>query len=105
MPDFIDRYIQGLQDRWNSNPGFKIGDTREETVVDRDGVAREYFHIEYRLESGLPDCVYDIVDHIFRSPSRPTNFAYIITAGLCEDQVPAFSRQRLDIMASFEEIH
>ena len=104
MPNFIDRYIQGLHDRWNTNPGFELGDTREETVVDRDGVARDYFHIEYRLESGLSDCVYDIVDHIFRSTSRPTNYAFIITAGLCEDQVPAFGRQRLDIMASFEEI-
>ena len=104
MLHFIERYMQGLQDRWQNSPEFEIVDTREETVVDRDGVSRDFFHIEYRLQPGEANCTYDVVDHIFRSAYRPTNYAYIITAGVCEDQVATFGRQRLDIMATFEEI-
>ena len=76
---------------------FEFGEEREETIVGRDSVTRNYFHVEYRFQPGLDACVYDVVGHLFRSKLRPVNYAYIITAAVCEGQVDAYRKQRLDI--------
>ena len=64
---------------------------------------KRYIHTEYRWQPSAIDCVYDVVEHIFRSRNRPVNYAYIITAGICEHNLDAFSGQRTSILSSFEE--
>ena len=100
----MERHKQGLTEKARDYSAFEFGTEREETIVSRSGVSRNYVHLEYRFQPGPGDCVYDVLDHVFRSNYRPINYAFIITAGACEDQLAPYGKQRSDILASFEEI-
>ena len=100
----MERHKQGLTYRAQDYSMFELGAEKEETIVGRSAVSRNYVHLEYRFQPGPNGCVYDALDHVFRSNSRPINYAYIITAGVCEDQLAPYNKQRSDILASFEEI-
>ena len=103
MSEFIDRYTAGLESRAYDFDEFELGDSYEETLSNRSGVVKEYVHIEYRYRQAPGDCMYDVVDHVIRSSNNPDNYVFVLTAGICENQVELYGQQRRDILSSFEE--
>ena len=59
---------------------------------------------EYRWQPDPAGCIYHVVERIFRSWYFPDKrFAFIITVGICEDEIPFYSGSREAILESFEE--
>ena len=92
-----DRPRQGSSANYAS---VEFGPTRGETVG-----LRNYIHLEYLRRPTSDDCIYHVVEHIFRSRFYPVrDHGFIISAGLCENDQAFYQKQRIDILASFEEL-
>ena len=102
--EFVERYKEILAAAKGQSTEFELGDRKEGVFTDRDGVRRPYVHLEYSWQPTPSDCQYHVVEHISRSVYRPENYAFIITAGVCEENSAAIREQRLDILATFREI-
>ena len=98
MDNLHQRHLERLQFSAEDYAVFEHMSTRTESVEQRD-----YLHTEYRWQPGPADCVYDVVEHVFRSRNNPENYAFILTAGFCEDSLDPFGWQRASIMSSFVE--
>jgi hypothetical protein len=98
MEDFYQRHQSSLTEATQDYITFERVSTKEETIGPRN-----YIHTEYRWRPGERDCVYDVVERIFRSPNRPVNYAFILTAGICEGSAEVYGEQRTVILSTFEE--
>ena len=97
---FFERHRQDLIDLRPNYSVFELGLTRGETVKQRN-----YIHMEYLLQPSSDDCIYHVVEHVFRSQFYPVkDYGIIISAGVCENQQQVFNRQRGDILSNFEEV-
>ena len=96
---FFERHRGELTESRGDHVVFEIGVSRGETLK-----SRNYVHMEYLLQPSAADCIYHVVDHVFRSRFYPVrNSGFIITAGFCEEQTGLYNAQRETILASFEE--
>ena len=99
-PQLFERHRQELLAGAPNYAIFEPGLTRGETVG-----LRNYIHIEYLWQPTSNDCLYHVVEHIFRSWFYPVrDHGFIISAGVCEKDQAFYQKQRIDILASFEEI-
>ena len=63
-----------------------------------------YVHMEYLWQPSAGDCLYHVVEHVFRSRYYPVrDYGFIITAGVCENELTSYSESRRRILESFEE--
>ena len=99
LDDFFQRRQQRLLLTADDYDVLELVSTREVSTGQRD-----YIHAEYRWQPNGRDCVYHVVEHIFRSRYRPTNYGFIITAGVCESERALYDGQRENILSSFEEL-
>ena len=97
---FFERHRQELLEAAQNYAVFELGLTRGETVG-----LRNYIHLEYLWRPTSNDCLYHVVEHIFRSRFYPVrDHGFIITAGVCENEHTFYQKQRTDVLASFEEL-
>ena len=97
---FFERHRQELIDRIPEFSHFDLGLTKAETT--RDG--RNYIHMEYLWQPGPNDCLYHVVEHVFRSRFYPArDYGFVISAGFCENEQLLYEERRKYILASFEE--
>ena len=60
--------------------------------------------MEYLWQPSAGDCLYHVVEHVFRSRYYPVrDYGFIITAGVCENDLTTYSEPRRWILESFEE--
>ena len=96
---FFQRHRQELLDAAPEYHLFEPGSTRGETI---DG--RNYIHMEYLIQPRADDCVYHVVEHIFRSRFYPAkDVGFIISTGICDLQLADFGQIRELILQGFEE--
>ena len=87
--------LQAAPDYTLFEPGLIKGET-----VD----SRNYVHTEYLWQPKPDDCVYHVVEHVFRSSYYPVkDFGFIVSAGLCELDITAHGQNREHTLRSFEE--
>ena len=78
----------------------EFGPARGETVG-----LRNYVHLEYSQKPTSGDCFYHVAEHTFRARFYPArDYGFIVAAGVCENDRAFYQKQRLDILASFEQI-
>ena len=76
------------------------GNARGETAPD----GRNYIHMEYLWQPSQNDCLYQVVEHTFRSRYYPDrDYGFIVTAGVCEEYEARYGEQRTQILGSFKE--
>ena len=63
-----------------------------------------YIYGEYILQPQAGDCRYNVVEHGHPSWNAPDDYAFIISAGICEEDLPVYGQQREAILGSFNEI-
>lgn len=68
------------------------------------GGAGQYIYMEYYLQPRARDCRYHVVEHAYPSWNAPGEYGFIISAGICEADLPAYQRQREAILDSFNEL-
>ena len=96
---FFERHRQELIDMVPNYSLLELGLTRGETIK-----GRNYVHMEYLWQPSSGDCLYQVVDHVFRSRYYPAkDYGFIVTAGFCENQEGLYDESRGYILASFEE--
>ena len=79
---------------------FEPGLTRGETTAE----GRNYIHYEYLLQPGAGDCIYHVVEHVFRSRFYPTrDYGFVVSAGVCESEQVLYEQRREHMLNSFEE--
>ena len=98
MDNLIRRHQEKLRVTGEGYTVFEQVSTKTETIGQRT-----YFHFEYRWQPSPRTCVYDVVQHIFHSSYRPNNYAFVFTAGMCEEVLDTFRVQRSNILSSFTE--
>ena len=78
---------------------FEPGATGGQTVN-----LRNYVQMEYLWQPGAGDCLYHVVDQVFRSRYYPArDHGFVISAGVCEEQHARYDEVREFMLASFEE--
>ena len=98
---FFERHRQELLEQVATFVVFEPGLTKGETDPD---TLRNYIHMEYLWQPNEGDCLYHVVEHVFRSrfyPARDKGF--VIAGGVCENQQVSFDEQRENILRSFRE--
>ena len=96
---FFERHRGEFLSKAPTYAAFEPGLTKGETAN-----LRNYIHMEYLWQPTASDCLYHVVEHIFRSRFYPLrDYGFIVAAGVCEDQVSHYARPRLHILSSFEE--
>ena len=96
---FFERHRQELLSQAPSYAAFSLGLTRGETIN-----LRNYIHMEYLWQPTRSDCLYHVVEHVFRSRFYPRrDYGFIVAAGVCENEVTHYARPRVNILSSFEE--
>ncbi len=76
-------------------PGLTRGELHE---------GRNYINFQYLLQPGPGDCLYQVVEHVFRSRFYPVrDYGFVLTAGICESEQLLYEDRREHILASFEE--
>ena len=99
MPAFFERHRQDLIAVARNYPVFALGLTEGGNLN-----GRNYIHMEYLIQPNSGDCIYHVVDHVFRSVFFPVeNHGFVISAGVCENDEPVYRQQRENILGSFEE--
>ena len=99
MPAFFERHRKDLIDVATNYPVFDLGLTKGANLN-----GRNYIHMEYIIQPNSSDCIYHVVDHVFRSVFFPVeNHGFVISAGVCENDEPVYRQQRENILGSFEE--
>ena len=67
--------------------------------IGQDAIATVKY--EYHWRPGRLNCLYHILEHI--APARGYTSAYVISAGICETDLPVYKGQRQAIFDSFRE--
>ena len=84
---------------YRNSPVFDIGRTEGEVIK-----GRNYIHMEFLLQPSAGDCIYHVVDHVFRSRFYPAkDYGFIFRVGFCEQDQSLYQEGREHILASFEE--
>ena len=68
------------------------------------GSGGQYIWGSYVIQPQARDCRYDVVEHAHPSWNVPDGHGFIISAGICEDDLPIYERQRKAILDSFNEM-
>ena len=96
---FFERHRQELLAQAPDYVAFESGITKGKTIN-----LRNYIHMEYLWQPDAGDCLYHVVEHIFRSRYYPLrNYGFAITAGVCENQLAGYDKVRTNILSSFKE--
>ena len=96
---FFERHRHELLQAASGYTVFEPGLTKGE-VFD----LRNYVHMEYLWQPSAGDCLYHVVEQVFRSRYYPVrDYGFIITAGVCENDLASYSEPRRWILESFEE--
>ena len=103
---FFERHRQELLDAARnhvydpSQPFLEPGGTGSGSIDD----LYPYLFMEYLWRPNPSDCLYHVVEHVFRSRFYPVrDYGFIVTAGFCESQQELYDESRGYILASFEE--
>ena len=64
----------------------------------------DYIHGEYMLQPGATDCRYHVVEHAHPSWIAPNAYAFVISIGICEADLPVYDQQRVFMLESFKEV-
>ena len=103
IPHFFERYRQDAIGIFRTYEVFELGRTEGRTI-EVHGTMRNYVLMEYLLKPSPADCLYHVVDHIFRSRFYPDrDYGFIVSAGICESQLSSLSEQRKWIFESLAE--
>ena len=96
---FFERHRQEMIDAIPNYSLFELGAFRGETIV-----GRNYIHQEYLWQPSAGDCIYQVVDHVFRSRFYPArDYGFVFRVGFCEQDQHLYEERRRHILASFEE--
>lgn len=96
---FFERHRQELLAQASNYAAFEPGLTKGETIK-----GRNYIHMEYLWRPSADDCLYHVVEHVFRSHYFPVrDYGFIIAAGVCENQLVNYAEPRVNILSTFEE--
>ncbi len=99
VANFFERHRQELLAQASNYSVFEPGLTKGATVS-----LRNYIHMEYLWQPSASDCLYHVVEHVFRSRYYPAkDYGFVITAGVCESQQALYDEQRKNILSSFDE--
>ena len=99
LADFFERHRQELLAQAPNYSVLEPGSAKGETKA-----LRNYVHMEYLWQPGAGDCLYHVVEHVFRSRYYPVrDYGFIVTAGVCENQQAVYDERRENILSSFEE--
>ncbi len=99
VADFFERHRQEMIQMAPNYAAFEPGQTGGQTVNQRN-----YVQMEYLWQPGAGDCLYHVVDQVFRSRFYPArDHGFIISAGVCEDQHAQYDEPREFMLATFEE--
>ena len=97
LADFFERYRKELIDnaRSGSYSVFEPGRTEGRG---------NFIYFQYLMRPGPNDCLYHVVEHIFRSRYYPEkDYGFIVSAGICENEQLMHEERRRFILDSFEE--
>ncbi len=61
-------------------------------------------YVEFLWQPKTGDCRYDVVEHALPSWNAPGEYGFIISAGICEADLPTYGQQRIVILDSFNEV-
>ena len=96
---FFERHRQDLIDVARNYSVFDLGLTKGETLN-----SRNYIHMEYIIQPTSGDCIYHVVEHVYRSVFYPVkDYGFVISAGVCENEEQVYRQQRMNILSGFEE--
>ncbi len=99
LGDFFNRHRQSLVRKARDYQLLEMGELYGETIN-----GRNYVHMEYIWQPRANDCLYHVVEHIFRSRYYPARaYGFAITAGVCENDLLTYDAQREDILKGFKE--
>lgn len=102
VADFFERHRQEMIHMAPNYAVFEPGETGGQTVT--EPYVRNYVQMEYLWQPGAGDCLYHVVDQVFRSKFYPArDRGFIISAGVCEGQHAQYDEPREFMLASFEE--
>ena len=96
---FFERHRQEMIDAIPNYSLLELGQARGETIE-----GRNYIHQEYLWQPSAGDCIYHVVDHVFRSRFYPArDYGFVFRVGFCEQDQHLYEERRRHILASFGE--
>ena len=93
--DFYDRY---RRDRLFLAP------TYADYVPGPGGSEGQYVWGSYIMKPREEDCRYHVLEHAYPSWNAPGVYGFVISTGICEEDLPVYGQQRDAILNSFDEI-
>ena len=101
--------VEAEEGRWDFYGRYRrdrlvLAPTYADYVPGPGGSGGQYVWGSYILQPQDGDCRYHVLEHAYPSWNAPGVYGFIISTGICEEDLPAYGQQRDVILNSFDEI-